>query len=157
MQIGLFGLGRMGANMARRWHRDGHDVVVAHPSDRVALIAQSAAGPRRVHHRSEQDLERDQSATEAILSGEIDHAHAAAPQFTEEREALHLGQLAKPTIGVDTNGHLLGEANHVIDVLPQVRSVAHELIDDRRISLLKRLHRLVKDTIEERLIGVDID
>jgi len=27
MQIGLVGLGRMGANMSRRWLRDGHTVV----------------------------------------------------------------------------------------------------------------------------------
>lgn len=32
MQIGLFGLGRMGANMARRWHRDGHEVIVCNRS-----------------------------------------------------------------------------------------------------------------------------
>ncbi len=32
MQIGLFGLGRMGANMARRWYRDGHDVIVCNRS-----------------------------------------------------------------------------------------------------------------------------
>jgi len=27
MQIGLVGLGRMGANMSRRWLRDGHTVI----------------------------------------------------------------------------------------------------------------------------------
>ena len=27
MQIGLVGLGRMGANVSRRWLRDGHTVV----------------------------------------------------------------------------------------------------------------------------------
>ncbi len=32
MQIGLYGLGRMGANMARRWKLDGHDVVVCNRS-----------------------------------------------------------------------------------------------------------------------------
>ncbi|HQV70991.1 MAG TPA: decarboxylating 6-phosphogluconate dehydrogenase [Thermoflexales bacterium] len=32
MQIGLFGLGRMGANMARRWHKEGHDVIVCNRS-----------------------------------------------------------------------------------------------------------------------------
>ena len=32
MQIGLFGLGRMGANMARRWKRDGHDIIVCNRS-----------------------------------------------------------------------------------------------------------------------------
>jgi 6-phosphogluconate dehydrogenase len=32
MQIGLYGLGRMGANMARRWHKDGHDLTVCNRS-----------------------------------------------------------------------------------------------------------------------------
>ncbi|MEN9933489.1 MAG: hypothetical protein RLZZ387_68 [Chloroflexota bacterium] len=32
MDIGLIGLGRMGANMARRWHRGGHRVVVTNRS-----------------------------------------------------------------------------------------------------------------------------
>lgn len=32
MQIGLYGLGRMGANMARRWKLAGHDVVVCNRS-----------------------------------------------------------------------------------------------------------------------------
>ncbi len=27
MEIGLVGLGRMGANMSRRWQRNGHKVV----------------------------------------------------------------------------------------------------------------------------------
>ena len=27
MQVGLIGLGRMGANMSRRWIKDGHRVV----------------------------------------------------------------------------------------------------------------------------------
>ena len=34
MQVGLFGLGRMGANMARRMHLDGHDVIVSNRSPR---------------------------------------------------------------------------------------------------------------------------
>jgi 6-phosphogluconate dehydrogenase len=32
MQVGLFGLGRMGANMARRLHQGGHDVIVSNRS-----------------------------------------------------------------------------------------------------------------------------
>jgi 6-phosphogluconate dehydrogenase len=32
MQLGLFGLGRMGANMARRLHQGGHDVIVSNRS-----------------------------------------------------------------------------------------------------------------------------
>lgn len=34
MQLGLFGLGRMGANMARRLHRGGHEVIVSNRSPR---------------------------------------------------------------------------------------------------------------------------
>jgi 6-phosphogluconate dehydrogenase len=46
MQIGMIGLGRMGANMARRLRRAGHDCVVYDASqDRVAeLAAEGAAG-----------------------------------------------------------------------------------------------------------------
>ncbi len=32
MQIGLYGLGRMGANMARRWKKAGHDIIVSNRS-----------------------------------------------------------------------------------------------------------------------------
>ena len=32
MQIGIYGLGRMGANMARRWHQNGHEVVACNRS-----------------------------------------------------------------------------------------------------------------------------
>ncbi|MBX7214638.1 MAG: decarboxylating 6-phosphogluconate dehydrogenase [Thermoflexales bacterium] len=32
MKIGIYGLGRMGANMARRWHREGIDVTVCNRS-----------------------------------------------------------------------------------------------------------------------------
>ncbi len=44
MQVGLIGLGRMGANMARRWRRSGHDVVgYARHSETVdGLVADGA-------------------------------------------------------------------------------------------------------------------
>ena len=32
MKLGIYGLGRMGANMARRWHREGHEIVVCNRS-----------------------------------------------------------------------------------------------------------------------------
>jgi 6-phosphogluconate dehydrogenase len=46
MQIGLVGLGRMGANMARRLMRGGHRVVVHdRAADRIdALVAEGAVG-----------------------------------------------------------------------------------------------------------------
>lgn len=46
MQIGMIGLGRMGANMTRRLMRAGHDCVVyaAHPSSVERLVAEGARG-----------------------------------------------------------------------------------------------------------------
>ncbi len=46
MQIGLMGLGRMGANMARRWLRAGHECVVHNrsPDPVRALEAEGAVG-----------------------------------------------------------------------------------------------------------------
>jgi hypothetical protein len=44
MQIGLVGLGRMGANMSRRWLRDGHTVVgyARHAGTVNGLVADKA-------------------------------------------------------------------------------------------------------------------
>ncbi|MFO7549536.1 MAG: decarboxylating 6-phosphogluconate dehydrogenase [Acidimicrobiia bacterium] len=46
MQLGMIGLGRMGANLARRLMRDGHQVVVhdVDPSAVTALVAEGAEG-----------------------------------------------------------------------------------------------------------------
>ena len=46
MQLGLFGLGRMGANMARRLHQGGHDVIVSNRSPRPIeeLMAEGIKG-----------------------------------------------------------------------------------------------------------------
>src|SRR5215475_2282541 len=46
MQLGMIGLGRMGANMVRRLTRDGHDCVVfdVHPEAVTALAGEGATG-----------------------------------------------------------------------------------------------------------------
>src|SRR5436305_12692429 len=43
MQVGMIGLGRMGANMVRRWMRGGHSCVV-HDVARAAVDALAAEG-----------------------------------------------------------------------------------------------------------------
>src|SRR5262245_35627258 len=50
MQIGMIGLGRMGANMARRLMRDGHECVVFDRSQQAVddLIATGARGTPRI-------------------------------------------------------------------------------------------------------------
>ena len=49
MQIGMMGLGRMGANMVRRLMRDGHECVVYDINPAVAALARTARSGR---HRS---------------------------------------------------------------------------------------------------------
>lgn len=46
MQIGMMGLGRMGANMVRRLMRDGHECVVydINPASVAALVKDGAVG-----------------------------------------------------------------------------------------------------------------
>ncbi|TIM03754.1 MAG: 6-phosphogluconate dehydrogenase (decarboxylating), partial [Mesorhizobium sp.] len=46
MQIGMMGLGRMGANMVRRLMRDGHECVVydINPASVAALVTDGASG-----------------------------------------------------------------------------------------------------------------
>ena len=46
MQIGMIGLGRMGANMVRRLMRDGHECVVYdHAAETVEAMAAEGAIP----------------------------------------------------------------------------------------------------------------
>jgi len=46
MQIGMIGLGRMGANMVRRLHKSGHDCVVYdHSSEVVQMLAREGMTP----------------------------------------------------------------------------------------------------------------
>ena len=46
MQIGMVGLGRMGANMVRRLLKDGHECVVydVNPNNVAALVKEGAIG-----------------------------------------------------------------------------------------------------------------
>ena len=46
MQIGMMGLGRMGANMVRRLMKDGHECVVydVNPDAVAVLVAEGAIG-----------------------------------------------------------------------------------------------------------------
>jgi len=47
MQLGMIGLGRMGANMVRRLLRDGHECVVYdHSPDAVQALVRDGAGGR---------------------------------------------------------------------------------------------------------------
>jgi 6-phosphogluconate dehydrogenase len=63
MQLGMIGLGRMGANMVRRLMRDGHECVVyaPHPASVAAVVADGATGASSV-----QDLVSQLTAPRAV-------------------------------------------------------------------------------------------
>ena len=51
MDLGMIGLGRMGANLVRRLLRDGHRAVVydVDPASVAALVSEGAEGAVRAH------------------------------------------------------------------------------------------------------------
>ena len=66
MQLGMVGLGRMGANLTRRLMRDGHEVVVSDTSaDTVAQLGSEGA----VGSSSLADLVSKLEAPRAVCSG----------------------------------------------------------------------------------------
>jgi hypothetical protein len=72
MQCGMIGLGRMGANMARRLLRGGHTVVVTNrsPEPIQRLTAEGATGALSVSELLEQ-LERPRAIWISLRAGEV--------------------------------------------------------------------------------------
>jgi 6-phosphogluconate dehydrogenase len=61
MQIGMIGLGRMGANMVRRLMRDGHECVV-YDHATAAIEAMAAEGAIPAHSLAEMNTKLPDSA-----------------------------------------------------------------------------------------------
>ena len=59
MQLGMIGLGRMGANMAMRLMKAGHECIVydSHPEPVQALVKQGAKGSTRFSRVRENSVE----------------------------------------------------------------------------------------------------
>ena len=63
MQLGMIGLGRMGANMVKRLLRSGHDIV-AYANEPAAVKASTADGARGVNSLA--DLVKGLTAPRAL-------------------------------------------------------------------------------------------
>ena len=79
MQLGMIGLGRMGANMVRRLIADGHECVVWDPD---ASVVEQLAGEGATGSASAEDLVSKLAAPRAVWlmvpAGVVDGAHGAA-------------------------------------------------------------------------------
>jgi 6-phosphogluconate dehydrogenase len=90
MQLGMIGLGRMGANLVRRLMRDGHDCVVydVNPDAVAALVAEGATGAADLDEFAAK-LERPRAAWVMVPAGEITEStvNDVASRF-EEGDAI---------------------------------------------------------------------
>ncbi|HXA52277.1 MAG TPA: NAD(P)-binding domain-containing protein, partial [Candidatus Acidoferrum sp.] len=77
MQLGMIGLGRMGANMVRRLLRGGHRAVVFDMSPRAVqeLAAENATGAADVRDLV-QKLEKPRAIWLMVPAAAVDHAIA---------------------------------------------------------------------------------
>src|SRR4051794_41925561 len=92
MELGIVGLGRMGANIARRLMRDGHTCVVfdVNPDAVSALEGEGATGSAGLD-----DLAAKLSAPRAVW------AMVPAGGITEKTVAAIAGQLESGDAGID--------------------------------------------------------
>ena len=85
MQLGMIGLGRMGANIVRRLMRDGHTCVVydTHPDAVQALVKEGASGASTLEEFAVK-LEKPRAAWVMVPAAVTDKViNALAPHFAE--------------------------------------------------------------------------
>src|ERR1700734_901893 len=89
MQIGMIGMGRMGANMARRLIRGGHDCVVFDRSKKAvdALVAEGAKGAVQMRELVDQ-LERPRAVWLMVPAGVVDETISTLAPLLNEGDIL---------------------------------------------------------------------
>jgi len=125
MQIGMMGLGRMGANMVRRLQRDGHECVVydINPANVATLVKEGAVGtasveefvsklrkpraawlmlPAAITGRVVDQLAGLMEPGDIIIDGGNSHYHAAVDR------AAHLQKRGLHHVDVGTSGGVWG-------------------------------------------------
>ncbi len=89
MQIGMIGLGRMGANMVRRLLKDGHQCVVfdLSPKAEAALVQEGAIGASSFEHLASK-LERPRAIWMMVPAAAVDNTIASLLPYLERGDIL---------------------------------------------------------------------
>ena len=104
MQLGMIGLGRMGANMVRRLMKDGHDCVVfdMFPKAVEALVAEKATGcvvAAGLRRQAREAARRLADGARAAVVDKTIHALRAAPRTPATRSSTAATRTTSTTSG----------------------------------------------------------
>src|SRR4051794_5284502 len=117
MQLGMVGLGRMGANMVRRLLRNGHRAVVFDMSPRAVeeLAAENAAGAADVRDLVRQ-LEKPRAIWLMVPAAAVDHAIAGLVPYLEADDVLIDGGNSYYIDDIRRASELASKGIHYVDV-----------------------------------------
>ena len=117
MQLGMIGLGRMGANMARRLQQGGHDVVVHDVSD-DAVTELEGEGFTGAHSLSElvSKLETPRSIWVMIPAAFVDATIDELAPLLDEDDTIIDGGNSWYHLDVDRSERLTADGLHYVDV-----------------------------------------
>src|SRR5215471_17543387 len=117
MQIGIIGLGRMGANMARRLMRDGHECVVFDRSQKAIdeLVTVGAKGTTKMPDFVER-LERPRAVWLMIPAGVVDETISTLTPLLNEGDILIDGGNSYYIDDIRRAKELAAKGIHYVDV-----------------------------------------
>src|SRR5258705_6226504 len=117
MQLGMIGLGRMGANIVRRLLRDGHRAVVFDMSPQAVkeLAAENAAGAADVRDLV-QKLEKPRAIWLMVPAAAVDHAIAGLVPYLEADDVLIDGGNSYYVDDIRRAKELAAKGIHYVDV-----------------------------------------
>jgi 6-phosphogluconate dehydrogenase len=117
MQLGMIGLGRMGANMVERLAKAGHDLVVfdAHPDAQKPLVALGATGSADMRDFV-QKLAKPRAVWLMIPAGVVDPVLANLIPLLEPGDAVIDGGNSYFHDDLRRAGELKGKGLHYLDV-----------------------------------------
>ena len=117
MQLGMIGLGRMGANMVRRLMRGGHQCVVydVHPESVKGLVGEGAAGAFSLDELV-QKLERPRAIWLMVPAAVVDQTLADLAPRMEEGDILIDGGNSYYIDDIRRAAELKARGLHYVDV-----------------------------------------